>query len=605
MCGIVGQMGVGSDGQRQAALAALVHRGPDHGGHWEQADPPVWLGHRRLAIVDLSPSGNQPFGNETGTIHLVGNGEIYNAPALRRQLEERGHRFTSRSDNEVILHAYETWGEDCLERLVGMFAFILWDNPRGRLLAARDRVGIKPLCYAVGGEGITLASEITALLPLLSERPDPDPEALAHLLFYGAVPAPWSIWQGIRKLEPGHLLLWQRGEGLRIRRYWEPPRELDHGGSNPLAAWEALFQQVVADHLLSDVPMGLFLSGGLDSTAVAVALGQAGQTPEALTLGYPGQAGDETAMARETAAFLGLPHRAIALLPADIDAELERLIPALDEPQAFSALLSQYRICQAASRHYKVVLSGDGGDEAFSGYLRYRNLNQPTGGRSPALRRILRPLVRRFAPPLVRREAVRRFAWSSPLHRHAWRLFQRFLPEEIEALLAPLGVHYDDQRAFAPLTRHLEPRLPLGRALQRVDLMHFCSDHVLAKVDRTSMAHALEVRVPLLDHRVLEWALSRPPDPREETIGKPLLRDYLHRRVPERLLSRPKQGFSLRGGADADQRKALERIARGPWVTRGYWDRSWQRLVAPGVPNREQRIGVLDLVNRWGEHWLG
>jgi asparagine synthase (glutamine-hydrolysing) len=603
MCGIVGVVGAGIErGRCEAAVTALAHRGPDSAGTWASDDGRVFLGHRRLSIVDLSEAGNQPFHGEDGAVVAVCNGEIYNYPALRAELEGRGRRFRSRSDNEAVVHAYAEWGDACVDHMEGMFAFILWDARAGRLLAARDRVGIKPLYWAPRADGVLLASEASALVRLMTPRPEPDPEALAHVMTLGYVPSPGSVWRGVRKLEAGHALTWSAGDGVRTRCYWEPPREL---GGDSGKAWGERFEGVLREHLMSDVPVGLFLSGGLDSSSVALGLNALGQKVEALTVGFPEAPSDEAAIAADTARHLGLGHIGIPIRVGDVDRLADQVAAAFDEPQGYSALLPMYLVCREAVRTHKVVLAGDGGDEVLGGYRWYFGLDPLPEARARWMRAALRPVVRRGASPATRGRAMAHFARCSVLHRHAARLFPRFLPEEAEALLAPMGLRFDDARMLAPLERHFEPRLPLARALQRVDLMTFCTDSILAKVDRASMAHSLEVRVPFLDRRIVEWGLSRPEVPTVETESKGVLRGYLDGRVPPAVLEHPKQGFSMRILGNYDWDEAMDRIGEGVWVREGYWSADWERLVAPGVPYRNARLWTLLFLTRWAGRWLG
>jgi asparagine synthase (glutamine-hydrolysing) len=554
--------------------------------------------------VDLSEAGNQPMHNEDQTIWLVCNGEIYNYPTLRVRLEGQGHHFYSNSDSEAILHAYEAWGERLVDHLAGMFAFALWDEKERKLLAARDPVGIKPLYYAEQNGSLALASQAGALVELLDHQPAPEPLALAYVMTIGYVPSPWAIWQGAHKLEPGHLLTWQPGQRAKVRKYWEPPRAI--AGSEPptVEQLQERFQPVLEEHLLSDVPIGLFLSGGLDSTSIAAGLSEIGQPVQSLTVGFPGSPQSEAPAAEATAAHLGLPHEAIPLSVGDVDELLSRVAAAYDEPQGYSAPLPMFLLSEVTASRFKVALAGDGGDELFGGYTWYEQLDSPLGRRWEFTRQALRPLVRRSASPQIRQRAAAAFARASALHRHAWRLFPRFLPEEAESLLSPMGARFGDREMLEPFRRHFEPSLPLRRALQRVDLMTFCTDSILAKVDKASMAHSLEVRVPWLDRRIVDWALSCAPDPRDGQESKPLLRDYLRPRVPAEVLQRPKQGFSLRVLDNYDWEGAIEAIRRGPWVQNGLWDRNWERLLAPGVPYRQARIWTLLCLTRWGQIWL-
>ena len=353
MCGIAAYFGQPAPRLTAGAeaLAALARRGPDSEGQWSSPNGDAWLGHRRLSIIDLSAAGNQPMFSEDGTLALVCNGEIYNYPDLRRLLEAHGHRFKSRSDSESIIHAYREWGEACLERLEGMFAFVLWDLRNRRAFAARDRIGIKPLYFAVGEDRLALASDARAVGSLLPETPGIDPLAVAYVLTLGYVPSPHSIWRGIRKLEAGHSLSWRPGAPLRLARYWAPPAELRAEPASPDRTWSGLFDKVLREHLLSDVPMSLFLSGGLDSSAVAAGLHDLGERVDAVTVSFPENAdSDEAPTAAKTAAHLGMPHRSVPLTIGDTSRLRWDTVAALDEPQGYSAPLTMFAVSREAAR---------------------------------------------------------------------------------------------------------------------------------------------------------------------------------------------------------------------------------------------------------------
>lgn len=605
MCGILAAFSVDTaERNLSKSLQTLKHRGPDAHGEWNSSSASVWLGHRRLSIVDISEAGCQPMHNEDNTIWLICNGEIYNYPTLRLHLEKLGHRFYSKSDNEVILHAYETWGDTVIDHLEGMFAFVLWDETQQRVLAVRDRVGMKPLCYVEIGKGLIFASEVSALLSLTEPKPEPEPLALAYMLTLGYIPCPWSIWKGIYKLEPGYVLTWKIDTGIRKRCYWQPPRYIDTDSRDDSEKWPEIFYPVLKEHLLSDVPIGLFLSGGLDSSSIAAGLHDLGQSVQANTVSFPGSSQDEAPIATKTAQYLKLPHRVVPLEVTDVDILLRKVMAAFDEPQGYSALLSMYLLSQETVKNVKVVLAGDGGDEIFGGYPWYQNLDGNFPKRSLWIRRVLRPLTKRNASSEIRQKTAKHFTRISPLHRHAWRLYPRFLPEEAETLLAPLEIQFGDWEMLAPLRKHFEPNLPLKRALQRIDLMNFCADSILAKVDRGSMAHSLEVRIPFLDRRLIEWALTRPLRSHENKENKPVLRNYLRSRVPEVVLKHPKQGFSLRILDAFDWDEAINSIRKGPWVQQGYWASDWKELLQPGVPYVTARIWNLLILTRWAEAWL-
>ncbi len=606
MCGIFAALNVHIDPSVVSeCMQAIRHRGPDDSGMWRGTVAPVWMGHQRLAILDLSDGGKQPMHNEDQSVVMVCNGEIYNYYSLRERLEGLGHRLYSNCDSEIILHAYEEWGDQCVEKLEGMFAFALWDEKQHRFFAARDRVGIKPLYYMEAGDGLIVSSEAQVLLPFLKPAPEPDPLALAYVMTLGYIPSPLSIWRGISKLEPGHMLVWTARTRLVQRKYWEPPRHIDHDKKNDPAEWRSLFEKVLDEHLLSDVPVGLFLSGGLDSSALAAGLAGADDPVQAITVSFPDSSDNEAPIAASTAQHLGLTHDIIPIQTQDIGDLIPEVVSTFDEPQGFSALLSMYVLSRAAAKKYKVALAGDGGDEVFGGYTWYDNLDfRPSHYVSGCVRRLLRPFVYRYAGPGIRQKTAEHFCRLSPLHRHAWRLYPRFLPEEAASLLQPTGLRFGDEELLAPLQKHFEPTLPLKRALQRVDLMTFCTDSILAKVDRASMAHSLEVRVPFLDRRIVEWALPTPVDEQNSAGSKAVLRKYLANRVPPEVLSHPKQGFSIRGSDTFDWDQAISIIRESVWIKNGYWTPDWEHLVAPGVPYRTARIWNLLSLTHWAEFWL-
>lgn len=512
-------------------MDVLKHRGPDNATIWEQHN--TMLGHTRLSIVDLSSAGNQPFHNATNSIHLVCNGEIYNAPELRKQLKAIGYRFTSHSDNEVILHGFEEWGPSVVKKLIGMFAFIIWDERGQRIFAARDHTGIKPLYYKAGSESFEAASELTALTGSISIE-EMDSLSLAYYFFLGYVPSPRTINKDYQKLEPGTYLTWREGQGPRIHRYWSPPDKIHPEES---INFEELFHNVLQDHLLSDVPIGTFLSSGLDSTSITAGLKELGYDTTAITIGFPGSDRNEAPLANKIAQRLGIMNEIVNIESSDTFELIDKATSIYDEPQGYSALLTMTQVCEVASKKCKVILSGDGGDEVMGGYNWYQNIGlQYSSGKRRTANRLLYKLTghKKFLNEHY-------FKTTSDLHRHAWRLYPRFLPEEIETILKPFDVKFTDEIALAPLRQYFTDSLPLKRALQRVDLMTFCADSINPKVDRASMAYSMEVRVPFLDKRMIEYGMSRPY---EDESPKEPLRNYLNKKVPPKVFENPKQGFS-------------------------------------------------------------
>jgi asparagine synthase (glutamine-hydrolysing) len=610
MCGILAIINLETDQKlRSTALGKMTHRGPDGEGEWSSEEDRVWLGHRRLSIVDLSANGQQPMTNEDQSLWLVCNGEIYNYPSLRKELLEKGHQLASHCDSEILLHAYEEWATDLFRHLQGMFGFALWDRQRKRLLAARDYMGIKPLYYARVGQGLILASDLESLLPLMPVRPRPDAKAMAHFLTLGFVPSPRTIWENIYKLEPGHYLeFYPESNELAIHQYWEPPRYIKAGYNYDPTEWESLFNEVIKEHLLADVPIGLFLSGGLDSTSVAISLSELNSPLEALTISFPNTGKDEAPVAEKVSQYLGIPHTIIPIEyqhinPIDL---LRRASADFDEPIGATGPISKYHICKAASdANYKVVFGGDGGDELFAGYHRFLNLQDTLPSSLLWIRQLIRPLMKHGPTSSLRGLAMKHFEAASPLYRHRWRLYPRFLPEEAEMLLKPMGLSYTDEDMMAPYLKHFEPSLPLQRALQRVDLMTYCMDGVLARTDKASMAHSLEWRVPMLDKRIIEWAMVQPFEVKNSKQTKPVLRNYLRsKHIPEEVLTHPKQGFSLRGLGALEPEELIPLIQQGKWVNNGYWAHGWEQLLAPDVPRRNERTVLLLLLTLWAENHL-
>ncbi len=504
----------------------LQHRGPDGEGVW--GEPGVALAHRRLAILDLSDCAHQPmvFGSQV----LTYNGEIYNHQKLRAQLAGPWH---SSGDTEVLVHLLAQHGSAALDRLVGMFAFASWDTRERRLLLVRDRLGIKPLYYQLLPDGIAFASELKALLVL--GRPEIDPSAVRDYLFHGYVPAPKTIYRGIAKLPAGHTLTWQAGR-VTIERYWHPSISIvERSAGDIVSELDALLRDVVPAHTLSDVPVGVFLSGGIDSALTAYYL----DVPRTYTLGFDAGARSEADAARTAAEHLRTEHTEMTAPQADFAGALDRIPALFDEPFGDSAAWSNYLIAQFARREVKVALSGEGGDEIFCGYPRYWS---KIGARSTLFNRSLA----RYLPPLSR--------FASSMQRHAYEGLPAYAAalggmtaRQIDSLLAPQWQEpeYDYLWFYRQYWRE-----DLGSLAQLrwLDLNTDLAEGLLTKVDRTSMAHSLEVRPPLLDHRLVEFMLRVDPkglvDQRRRR-GKLLVRQLMQPRLPEGHLERPKSGFGL------------------------------------------------------------
>ena len=527
MCGIAGIIGREASADAALAMSArIAHRGPDGDGIWQA--PGVALAHRRLAILDPTPAGAQPM--QFGAHVLTYNGELYNFHALRASIDAALH---SNCDTEVLLHLLARDGKRCLQELVGMFAFAVWDEQCRQLFAARDRLGIKPFYYRVLADGIAFASELKALLVL--GTPPIDKSAVRDFLFHGYIPAPKTIYQGIAKLPAGHCLSWQDGE-LQIERYWQPSVEIRlRDRDTSLTQLDALLRIVVPEHTLSDVPVGVFLSGGIDSALTAYYL----DGPRTFTLGFDADELSEADAARALAAHLGTRHTAMSTGSADVDAALDVIPRLFDEPFGDSAAWSNYLIAGCARRDVTVALSGEGGDEIFCGYPRYWSA---IGARSTSLNRALAarlPPLSRFGQSMQRHSLTGLAGFSAVLGT--------LTALQVDALLHPawLESDYDYDWFYRQFWR--ESLDPLAQ-LRWLDLNTNLPEGLLVKVDRTSMAHSLEVRPPLLDHRLVEFMLGVDPQllvDKEARRGKLLVRELMQPRVPPGHLERPKSGFGL------------------------------------------------------------
>jgi asparagine synthase (glutamine-hydrolysing) len=537
-----------------AMTQSLAHRGPDGGGIWR--GPGIGLGHRRLAVIDPSTLGHQPMRDASGALVVTFNGEIYNFRALRRELEALGQRFTTGTDTEVILNGFRVWGERVVERLSGIFAFALWDARERRLFLARDALGIKPLFYSLIGGTLRFGSEIKAILS------DPAVErTLAHegidaFLAFGYSPAPLTGFSDVRQLLPGECASVD-ASGFRARRYWRlEPREVEERPfGEACAEFAELLDRVTADQMVSDVPLGTFLSGGLDSIAIAGAMRRAGSGPvRAITMGFADAGFDESERARAAAQALELEHdvhwvepQAVELLPA--------LSLHLEEPMADASALSVYLLCKAARASLTITMSGDGADETLAGYDTYlaTALARHYRRLPSALRRgVIAPLVRRI--PIGDRkyglhQLATRFvdgAEQGPGRDHAsWR--QMLSPSLKQRLYAPeLAEAARGFDAVATYARQIEPAADRLTSLLNADTRFFLPNDMLVKVDRMSMAHGLEVRVPFLDTRLVEFAQRLPARYKlhRGRRRKHVLREALRGSVPDALLEAKKSGFN-------------------------------------------------------------
>ncbi|HTI38115.1 MAG TPA: asparagine synthase (glutamine-hydrolyzing) [Vicinamibacterales bacterium] len=554
MCGIAGRFNYDPlrpvDRQVLESMTEVIaHRGPDAAGY--HVAPGIGLGHRRLSIIDLS-TGDQPLCNEDGTIWTVFNGEIYNFADVRAELTAHGHRFRTGSDTEVIVHGYEEWGEGCVERFRGMFAFAIWDGRSRRLVLCRDRLGVKPLYYAeLPGRGVVFGSELKSLVEDPDVSRDWRPDAIDAYLSLLYIPAPMTVYRGVHKLPPAHVLVAEKGS-VRTFRYWDltfqgdgdPSREDEY-----LERLEALLRESVALRQISDVPLGAFLSGGIDSTAVAsYMVDTSPRPPITIAVGFDHAEYDELSHARIVAEHLGCEFHERTVTP-DVAALLPKLAWHFDEPFADSSAVPTYYVSKAARELVTVALSGDGGDELWAGYARHRVErweHRVRGALGPA--RAAAGLLGRALPLSVKgARALRHLAYrpeQAYALKHAYGMFEpgakpRLYSKDFAAETADA----DAFASFREIYQRCSSADPVDRALY-TDVHTYMVDDILTKVDRMSMAVSLEAREPLLDHRLLEFAASVPASLKlRDGRTKYLLRKAIGRRVPAAILERGKHGF--------------------------------------------------------------
>ena len=562
MCGIVGLF----DTREQRAVDVAVlgrmnavqfHRGPDEGG--QHAEPGVGLGHRRLSIIDLA-TGQQPLWNEDHSVVVVFNGEIYNYRSLIPRLEAAGHVFRTRSDTEVIVHAWEEWGEACVAEFNGMFAFCLWDRNQRTLFLARDRFGEKPLYWTLGDDGwFAFASELKSLVARPGQARRVDPAAVEDYLAFGYVPEPRTIYAGVHKLPPAHTMTLQVGGAPRIREYWQP--SFTANGVRTLEAavpeLQERFREAVKLRLVSEVPLGAFLSGGVDSSAVVASMAGLQEGPvETCSISFGDPRFNESTYAANIAQRFGTHHHVEQVDSDDFDL-IDTLVAAYDEPFADSSALPTYRVCQLARKHVTVALSGDAGDENFAGYRRYRwHMHEerlrsllPQSLRGPlfGLAGALYPKLD-WAPQWLRAkttfEALARTSMAAYFHSVSVMPDRVRLPLYNSAFRRELGGYH----ALEVFRQHAD-RAPADDALayiQYLDLKTWLPGDILTKVDRASMQHGLEVRVPLLDHTLVEWIGGLPSALKlHRGEGKYVFKKSLEGQVPDDILYRPKMGFSV------------------------------------------------------------
>jgi asparagine synthase (glutamine-hydrolysing) len=627
MCGICGlaladASAVPERAELQRMNDAIVHRGPDDEGF--HLGPGVGLAMRRLKIIDLE-GGHQPMYNEDGRIAVVFNGEIYDFDRLREDLLTRGHTFRTRSDTEVLVHLYEEHGEDLARHIHGMFAFAIWDTPRRRLVLGRDRMGKKPLHYRLQDGLLVFGSELKSLLAHPAVTRELDPTSLARYLHYEYVPAPHTIYRGIRKLQPGHVAVFEGGR-LTTRPYWDLPRPSEDTDvpSREECAEEvaALIDRAVRRRLVSDVPLGIFLSGGIDSSAVAAFATRASARVRTFNIRFEDPSFDESSWARKVAAHLGTEHLEETLTPASLLDLVPRVAELLDEPLGDASLLPTYLLSRFTRQHVTVALGGDGGDELFAGYPTYQAhklvpyyLALPRFLRTGVIEPLVRALPVSHGNISFDFKAKRFVAGASvplPLRNSLW--LGSFAPEELDVLSRELrpqvaqGALHDV--AAAAWQASQAPDV-LDRLLY-LDLKMYLQDDILVKVDRATMACSLEARAPLLDTDLVEFVSRLPARLKLEFMTtKSLLKRALRGLLPDDVLDRPKKGFGIPVArwARAELRPLFQEKLGRERVTRdGIFDPDTvDRLMAEhqqGLADHRKKLWTLLVFQLWHERWL-
>jgi asparagine synthase (glutamine-hydrolysing) len=643
MCGILGCFNACLpedrwDNTLRNMAKTIVHRGPDDEGVWFDAAAGVGLAHRRLSIIDLSRAGRQPMNTDEGDVRIIYNGEIYNFKEIRETLEGHGYRFYTRTDTEVILKAYLQWGIDCLQKFVGMFALALWDSRKRCLLLARDRLGIKPLYYYFGKGTFLFSSELKAFMASESFAKEIDPESIPLFLHYQYIPAPRTIFRNTYKLLPGHFLVYD-GKNVSTHAYWKYPErpeavaDADLNEAEKLQQLDDLLTKAVSDHLLSDVPLGALLSGGIDSTVVVAMMQKVSTTPtRTFSIGFREKGYNEAPWASKVANHLATAHTEFYVTPKEAIDVICILPEIYDEPFADASAVPTYLVCHLTRSQVKVALSGDGGDEQFSGYVRYWStwaIDSIFRRLPGSIRKTLAVILGNLPPDWIERCYL---PWRQFLPQRfrvanfadKWQKLVNLMGKnEIQELYRMTICLWSEEQLYRVMGKRLPESQyektfretegwPLLSRLMRVDQTTYLPDAMLTKVDRASMAVSLEVRVPLLDHRVVEYT-SRLPDSLKyrNGTGKYLLKKLLARYVPAELFERPKMGFGVpidRWFRSELKDLVLDYLSPERLKKEGLFD---QALVEKkikehlsGQANHQYRLWSLLMWEMWRERWL-
>jgi asparagine synthase (glutamine-hydrolysing) len=600
MCGICGKLQFRNGFQVEKSILnkmmdAITHRGPDGRGSYTSG--PVGLGHTRLSIIDLN-TGAQPMCNEDKTVWIVFNGEIYNFPELRDQLAKKGHIFSSATDTEVIIHLYEEYGVECLQYLRGMFAFAIWDEKDRSLFLARDRVGIKPIYYSNTGTSFIFGSEIKVLLADPEVRCEVFLPSIDKFLTHLCLPGKETLWKNIYKLEPGHYLFW-RGGKLVQKEYWDlrftPVSNLDDLGEASEALY-GLLKETVRDHMISDVPVGFLLSGGVDSTVIlSCAAAETNKRPKTFTVGFNDKNfEDERPYAKLAASYLNTEHHEITITPSEFWDYLPKLVWHMEEPVCDPPAVALHYVSKLASNHVKVLLSGEGGDEAFGGYYTYRNflllerMKSLLGPLKSALPSVLKGTARFGFKKAAKYEPFSRAALQSYYYSRASSPFSYFNKNKKNLFTAEFRERSNEPSNLEILVSLFEKvrGKNLLDQMQYIDIKTLLPDDLLIKADRITMGNSLELRVPFLDHKVMEFGVSLPPRFRVHgSQTKRILKNAFGNRIPKEIIKRRKAGFPI----------PIER-----WTQNELKAQVREVLLSPGCLKRGyfQKKGIEDLLNK-------
>ncbi len=642
MCGIVGFRSVGNFKSLReflpGATASLAHRGPDDSGLFFDERYGIGLGHRRLSIIDLSAAGQQPMCSEDGSVHIVYNGEVYNFREIRETLGKKGHGFKSSTDTEVILKSYLEWGIECLQKFVGMFSLAIWDSRKQLLYLARDRLGIKPLFYYFKDGTLLFASELKGLMTFKSFEKDLDSDSIPLFLHYQYVPAPRTIFKNTHKLLPGNFLLYD-GQTLSTHTYWSPPdgpeaaKHADIDEEDRLRQLDELLTEAVSARLISDVPLGALLSGGIDSSIVVALMQKVSTSPvRTFSIGFNEKGYNEAPWAAKVAQQLGTDHTELYVTPREAMEVIPRLPEIYDEPFADSSAIPTFLVCSLARSHVTVALSGDGGDEQFAGYVRYWTTQAMAHGLQTLFLPVRKSLAnilgaipagfvercylpwRRFLPQRFR---VANF--SDKWQKLIYLMRQTEIPDlyrmticlwsedELDRIMGKRLPESQYEQTFRDTVE-----MSLLSRLMPVDQMTYLPDAMLTKVDRASMATSLEVRVPLLDHRVVEYTSLLPDNLKYRNgTGKYLLKKILAQYLPTHLFERPKMGFGVpidRWFRDELKELLLDYLSPERLKKEGLFDHTLVENKLEehlsGEVNHHYRLWALLMWEMWRERWL-